>query len=99
MEHQFAGWGATGSITPDELIQSFFQQLADNAAVAQSGQRTNVLDQDITKVYLTDNGVDLKQMIQKVLLMTVAFSQGADDYLDLDLVDANSVGQGNRRVQ
>ena len=31
-------------------------------------------------------------MVEKVLLMAVAFSQGADDYLDLDLDDKDADG-------
>jgi len=33
-------------------------------------------------VYVTDSGLDLNQLIQKFLLMSVPYSQAADDYLD-----------------
>lgn len=61
-----------------------FAQLADNAATVLSGaSRTSVTGDDITnKVYLNTNGTDLKQLIQKFLLMAVTYSQGTDDYLD-----------------
>lgn len=91
----FAGWGAEGSITPEQLIKHFFEQLAANAAKVSNGESlVNVLGNNYSSIYVTADGVDLKQMVQKVLLMTVAFSQGADDYLDLDLVDPNSAGKG-----
>jgi hypothetical protein len=38
-------------------------------------------------VYVTPRGHDLKQRIQKFLLMAVTFSQGTDDYLDDDVAD------------
>ncbi|MCA9625143.1 MAG: hypothetical protein KC731_39235, partial [Myxococcales bacterium] len=39
----------------------------------------------IPQVYVTTTGIDLQQLIQKFLLMGVAYSQGADDYLDDDV--------------
>lgn len=86
----FAGWGVTGSTTPEGLIDIFFGQLADNAELHRTGGiRQSVLNENISEVYINADGTDLKQLIQKFLLMAVAYSQGTDDYLD----DAN-VGKG-----
>lgn len=81
----FQGWGAAGSTTPEQLVRTYFTMLAANAQTQLDGNvRQDPFGQDINLIYLTDDGRDLKQLIQKFLLMSVAFSQGADDYLDND---------------
>jgi len=83
---EFAGWGATGSTTPEGLVRTLFDMLADNAQTQLDGAiRQDPFGNDITNISLTDDGRDLRQLIQKFLLMSVAFSQGADDYLDNDV--------------
>ncbi|MCW8092974.1 DUF4856 domain-containing protein [Alteromonas sp. ASW11-130] len=83
---EFAGWGAVGSTTPEGLVRTFFNELADNAQTQLDGAvRQDPFGNDITKIYLTNDGRDLKQLIQKFLLMSVAYSQGTDDYLDNDV--------------
>lgn len=78
----FEGWGTKGSVTPTELIDLFFGQLADNAQDHIDGiVRTSVEGSEITKVYLNTDGTDLQQLIQKFLLMAVTYSQATDDYL------------------
>ena len=83
---EFAGWGAKGSITPEGLIDVFFGQLADNAEEYLNGVavRTASTGDEITKVYINTDGTDLKQLIQKFLLMAVPYSQAAGDYLGED---------------
>lgn len=84
----FAGWGAKGSTTPEMLVRSLFEQLTDNADTQLLGNvRQDPFGNDITNIALTEDGVDLKQLIQKVLLMAINFSQGVDDYLDNDIAD------------
>ncbi|MCK8044819.1 DUF4856 domain-containing protein [Shewanella sp. 1CM18E] len=81
----FAGWGATGSTTPTDLVAALFDRLADNAVDKINGSvRKDVLGKDIAKVYVDENGVDLAQLIQKFLLMSVAYSQSSDDYFGVD---------------
>jgi len=83
---EFAGWGAKGSTTPEGLIDIYFGQLADNSEAHLMGTvRQSATGDDISDIYLNTDGTDLKQLIQKFLLMAVAYSQGADDYLDNDL--------------
>ena len=82
---EFVAFGDKGSQSPEALIESFFGKIADNAEKYLAGEtRTDALGGDITKVYLDTNGLDYKQLVQKVLLGAVTFSQGADDYLDDD---------------
>jgi len=83
----FAGWGETSSTTPEGLVNILFGQLADNAEqVILGSTRLDIANnEEITKIYLNADGTDLKQLIQKFLLMAVAYSQATDDYLD----DAN----------
>ncbi|WP_076417084.1 DUF4856 domain-containing protein [Colwellia sp. UCD-KL20] len=79
-DDDFAGWGDKGSTTPEGLIDIYFGQLADNAEQLLSGNTRGM-----SKVYINTDGTDLKQLIQKFLLMAVAYSQGTDDYLDADI--------------
>ncbi len=82
----FEGWGEKGSTTPHQLVQTFFGMLADHAETYMQGStRTDFNGNTITKIYLTEDGRDLKQLIQKFLLGAVAFSQGTDDYFDNDV--------------
>jgi len=78
----FAGWGAKGSTTPHDLIQTFFSQIADNAVENPGGKRFVPGTDTEIEVFVNYNGTDLNQLIQKFLLMAVAYSQAADDYLD-----------------
>ena len=79
----FVGWG-TDPITPEQLIDVLFGQLADNVAVVLTGaSRTDANGNDLP-IYVNTNGVDLKQMIEKFLLMGVTYSQGTDDYFGED---------------
>lgn len=51
------------------LIQIWFNQIADRVAAGEDN------------VYVTDEGLDLQQLIQKFLLGAVTYSQAAEDYL------------------
>ncbi|MBL4629727.1 MAG: DUF4856 domain-containing protein, partial [Paraglaciecola sp.] len=82
----FEGWGAKGSTTPEGLVRTLFGMLADNAQTQLDGTvRQDPFGNDITSISLSSDGRDLKQLIQKFLLMAVTFSQGTDDYLDNDI--------------
>ncbi len=89
----FAGWSdasiATyggGIDTPEQLvdaIHSFAAQstfnVANGAAPFIPGTSTPL------PAHVSPSGLDLQQLSQKFLTMAVAFSQGADDYLDDDV--------------
>ena len=88
-DSEFAGWDTWGDTevqNPENLVR-LWAGMIDAMAV----ERTNAMIGNdpsgvpITKVYVTPAGHDLQQLIQKFLLGAVAFSQGADDYLDDDL--------------
>ena len=80
---EFVAFGAKGAQSPDTLIQHFFAKIADHAELGFNGvERLDAFGDKITKVYLGEDGLDYKQLVQKVLLGAVNFSQGADDYLD-----------------
>ncbi|AWB67327.1 DUF4856 domain-containing protein [Saccharobesus litoralis] len=80
----FKGW--MGINTPTDLVDHFFDLLAAEV-VDINGNSLNRQDPEgnaLKYTYVTSTGLDLKQLIQKFLLGAVAFSQGADDYLDSD---------------
>lgn len=84
----FVGWseGGESANTPTKLLEYWFGMLDDLAF--QRGQGTVPTEPggaQIAEVYITEKGQDLQQLIQKFLLVSVTFSQGADDYLDDDV--------------
>ena len=92
----FVGWADVaiaqhgGAIdSPEGLTMAFFNTLGwyvedriNNGPQTEPGTTT-----PIGEVYVTAEGWDLSQLIQKFLLMSVAYSQGTDDYLDDDVAD------------
>jgi hypothetical protein len=79
----FVGW--TGASSPEGLVVSWFEQLEDQAIDWAGGvYPTDPGGAPVGSVFITEQGTDLQQLIQKFLLGAVAFSQGADDYLDDD---------------
>jgi len=80
------GWTGAGRNSPEEVVRSWFQQIDDNAVARANGQQ--ILGPDnapLDTVYLTEDGTDLRQLINKFLRGAVAYSQGTDDYLDDDI--------------
>ncbi|WP_199611153.1 DUF4856 domain-containing protein [Flocculibacter collagenilyticus] len=95
----FEGWGAKGAYTPESLVELYFDMLGDHAQAYLDGAiRQDALGNDINKIYLTANGQDLKQLVQKFLLGAVAFSQGADDYLDDDVAGKGLLSDNTQQV-
>lgn len=92
---EFEGWSDAsiasdgGSITsPQGLLTAFLSRLAAQTAAAAAvggSLPVNPVTQEPLAVYITPQGHDLKQLTQKLLIMAVGFSQGADDYLDSDI--------------
>lgn len=85
----FLGWseGGEDTDTPTELVQYWFRQLDDLAFDRINGAPLDPAGNPIANVYVTPEGHDLQQLIQKFLLGAVTFSQGQDDYLDNDVAD------------
>lgn len=76
----FQGWQTA---SPQALVESWFDQIADNTVNKAGGtSRTYASTGETLSVYHTQNGLDLKQLVQKFLLGAITFSQAADDYLD-----------------
>lgn len=91
----FAGWDSATLAepsspikTPDALVRALIRETAQNASDFANGTTrddpTASSDEDLPS-YVTVDGLDLSQLLQKFLLGAVAYSQGADDYLDDDV--------------
>lgn len=81
---EFQGWD--GASSPEALVEQWFA-LLDEAAVARAnGTIPDDPEGDpVPAVFVTADGLDLQQLLEKFLRGAVAFSQGADDYLDDDV--------------
>jgi len=86
----FVGWsditinGNTAIDSPETLLRAFFSTLG---TLVEGRVNGNIPDEpgtttDIAQVYVTADGRDLKQLIQKFALMSITYSQATDDYLD-----------------
>lgn len=76
----FTGWTIA---SPQALIETWFDMIAVNTAEKADGvDRSYAGTGELLKVYHTQDGLDLKQLVQKFLLVAITFSQGTDDYLD-----------------
>lgn len=89
----FVGWSADNLVvdaggsraapeTPEALLLALFWTFANQASSAATGSFP--IDA-ATPLYLTPDGLDLTQLVEKFLLGAVNFSQGTDDYLDDDV--------------
>ncbi len=78
------GYGT--DLTTREVVDDLIQRIADNyhAEKVDGVTRQNALGDNITKVYIDEDGVDLKQMLQKFIMGAVMYSQGTSDYLRLN---------------
>ncbi|WP_435274449.1 DUF4856 domain-containing protein [Psychrobium sp. nBUS_13] len=80
---ELVGWNEKGSTTPDGVVIALIDQLAANVQTQIDGTaRKDIIDAPITKLYIQEDGTDIKQLLQKFILGAVAYSQGTDDYLD-----------------
>ncbi|MBU2894756.1 DUF4856 domain-containing protein [Colwellia sp. D2M02] len=86
---EFSGWSNWKNVpseeqTPHGLVQYYFEQIANNAMENPGGKRYVPGAEQTTEneipVYVNYDGTDLNQLIQKFLLMSIAYSQSADDY-------------------
>ncbi len=80
----FLGWG-TDVTSPESLVQ-LWVDLIDAQAVAWAAGDIpkDAYGELVPAVYVTPQGQDLRQLLQKFLRVGIAWSQGADDYLDDD---------------
>ncbi|RZF80609.1 DUF4856 domain-containing protein [Pseudoalteromonas sp. CO325X] len=92
----FVGWSEFGTqaATPEGLVFHYFDLLAANIDKYNAGELlVDPAGNQITKLYITETGLDLNQLIQKHTLGALMFSQGTDDYLDEGLTTDNIVAQ------
>ncbi|MCF6437925.1 DUF4856 domain-containing protein [Pseudoalteromonas luteoviolacea] len=84
----FVGWTDFGTFekTPNGLVEYYFDLIKQQVETANGGTKIFAAHNDgsieITKLYVTPEGLDLAQLIQKHLNGAVSLSQGADDYMD-----------------
>lgn len=79
----FVGWPADGVTTPESLVRQWFANIEALAVARAAGELPMAPDgTPIAQVYVSATGLDYQQLVQKFLLGAIAFSQGADDYLD-----------------
>jgi hypothetical protein len=85
-DNEFVGWTAAdgSALSPEALLYVWFQMMDDAAQRKVSGAG-DTYGGEALPVHVSTQGHDLQQLAQKFLLGAVAFSQGADDYLDDDI--------------
>lgn len=76
------GWNKTA----DQVIRDYFAQIAENSQDASK--------RGTAAVYTTADGVNMSQLINKILLGAVAYSQATGTYLETVLDDNNSAASG-----
>ena len=79
---EFVGWGDE-VYSPESLTRFWFTQVEQQAIAISNGEfDTDPSGMTITRPELSGTGLDYTQLTHKLLLGAIAFSQGADDYLD-----------------
>ncbi|NJK90171.1 MAG: DUF4856 domain-containing protein [Myxococcales bacterium] len=82
---EFLGMSGKGTTTPESVVFAWIAEIEDLAVDRANGTiPTGPLGDPIGKVYVTPDGRDLRQLLEKFLRGAVAYSQGIDDYLDDD---------------
>lgn len=96
---EFAGWdSALGESTPTspiEYLDALLDEIARLGELRANGESPTGPGGEVLPPYLTADGLDLQQLLQKFLLSAVAFSQGADDYLDEGFESPNTQREGS----
>jgi hypothetical protein len=99
-EGEFRGWsselGGVEVTSPETLVQAMFSALAQNAVARANGEQPRGPGDEELPVYVLPNGLDLQQLLQKFLVMSINFSQGTDDYLDDDVADKGLLAANTR---
>lgn len=81
----FVGWDEGDVSTPEDLVRFWIDRIDVQAADWSNGAiPTDPSGAPVPAVYVTADGLDLQQLLEKFLRAAVGFSQGADDYLDDD---------------
>jgi hypothetical protein len=93
----FVGYGTPGQYSPEGLTLAWLDEL-DAAAVAWANGDIPLgpTGEPVPNVFVTADGRDLQQLLQKFLTGAVAYSQGTDDYLD-DATENHGLNTPNAR--
>jgi hypothetical protein len=80
---EFVGWDGVSS--PESLVRHWFDQIDAQAVDWAAGDLPlDPSGQPVPDVFVTPEGLDLQNLLEKFLRGAVGFSQGTDDYLDDD---------------
>jgi hypothetical protein len=80
--------------TPEGLVKHYFDLFIEQIKKVNDGDSlVDVNGIAITKAFITPEGLDLVQLVQKHTLGALMFSQGTDDYLGEGLESDNKVAQ------
>jgi hypothetical protein len=93
VEGTFVGWNdfGTEAKTPEGLVKHIFSMLVAQVQKHNDGEVIeDPAGNTITKLFVTPEGIDLQQLVQKHVLGAVMFSQGTDDYLEDGLLADNT---------
>lgn len=83
-------------VEPEDLIQAMFQKFADNAVNGSSFIADDGLDGvRINDAFVTADGLDYAQLLQKFLHGALSFSQATRDYLSTDLGSSKGLNAQN----
>ena len=83
---EFVGWDQTGVTSPESLVRLWIADIDAQAAAWTSGDvPLDPAGDPVPAVYVSPEGLDHQQLLQKFIRGAVAFSQGTDDYLDDDI--------------
>lgn len=98
IDGEFFGWvnGADADPLPVEYVNFLFQNLDDEATDGTSPliPVDDGLLVPLDTVTIDAQGIDYRQVIQKFLLTSVAFSQATNDYLQTDFANALTLEAG-----
>ncbi len=72
----FDGWVGPATTSPEQLVRLWFAEIDEASVKRASGEAPT------SAVYLTPDGIDRQQLLEKFLTGAVTFAQGTDDYLD-----------------
>jgi hypothetical protein len=82
----FLGWQQDGVTTPESLVRAWVSELDALAAARAAGEaELSPAGEAISEVYITADGLHLKELLEKFLYVSIAYSQSIDDYLDNDV--------------
>ncbi len=98
---ELLGWNLGKSSTPEDLLRTFAMAIAKNSANRDLLIVKNLSgkEETIRNAYVSESGLDYRQLIQKFLYGSLVFSQIAEDYLNSDLGEGKGLLADNIQQQ